>query len=309
MEGDLGINTGVINLDELLAATTGSATHDADRDSGHRPGVRRARASAVGDVFDALQMEIHVKVPNDLVVKGSDLRISNAPVGLGALNVTLGGDLWVSKTPWDRPRLTGPVNTVRGTMIWAAASTSCATAPAVRGPTSSTRFDIRAERLIQGVRTNVNHGTLHKPEVVLSSSPPLEQSDILALIVFNQSASQIGAGSRFRWPGGIRALGYAISRVITVRIVSRSLSVASLACIAPDSGAAAQVTVGQQVGQNLFVKVEQGIGDQTATNVVIEYQMGNWLLLETNVRQGATTLQPFQRVQGSGMDLIFFFSY
>ena len=60
-------------------------------------------------------MDVHLTVPNDLVVKGSDLRVPDAPIGLGALTLTMGGDLWVSKTPWDRPRLTGSVNTVRGT--------------------------------------------------------------------------------------------------------------------------------------------------------------------------------------------------
>jgi autotransporter translocation and assembly factor TamB len=29
-------------------------------------------------------------------------------------------------------------------------------------------------------------GTLRQPEIVLDSTPPLEQADILALIVFNQ---------------------------------------------------------------------------------------------------------------------------
>ena len=38
-------------------------------------------------------MDVHLTVPNDLVVKGSDLKTPDAPIGLGALNLTLGGDL------------------------------------------------------------------------------------------------------------------------------------------------------------------------------------------------------------------------
>jgi translocation and assembly module TamB len=259
-------------------------------------------------------MEIHVTVPNDLVVKGSDLRIGDAPVGLGALNVTLGGDLWVSKTPWDRPRLTGPVNTVRGSYDFQGRRFDILRNGTLRFDGLDERdpaLDIRAERLIQGVRTNVNlRGTLHHPDIVLTSSPPLEQSDILALIVFNQSASQIGAGQQLSLAQRAQslALGAVVGQLASSIGGALDLNTFELQ-LAPDTGAAAQVTVGQQVSQNLFVKVEQGIGDQTTTNVVLEYQLGSWLLLETNVRQGTTTLQPFQRVQGSGMDLIFFFSY
>jgi autotransporter translocation and assembly factor TamB len=68
--------------------------------------------------------------------------------------------------------------------------------------------------------------------------------------------------------------------------------------------------VGQQVGQNLYVKVQQGIGDQSQTNVILEYELAKWLRLQTNVLQGSTTQQQlFQRMQGSGVDLLFFFSY
>ena len=70
------------------------------------------------------------------------------------------------------------------------------------------------------------------------------------------------------------------------------------------------MTIGQQLGQNLYVKVEQGIGEQGSTNFVLEYELTNWLRLQTNVLQGSST-QPsiFRRAQGSGADLIFFFSF
>ena len=80
--------------------------------------------------------------------------------------------------------------------------------------------------------------------------------------------------------------------------------------MAPESGGGPQVTVGQQVGQNLYVKVEQGIGDESQTNFILEYELTKWLRLRTNVLQGSSTqAQLFQRMQGSGADLLFFFSY
>ena len=64
------------------------------------------------------------------------------------------------------------------------------------------------------------------------------------------------------------------------------------------------------VGQNLYVKVQQSIGDQSQTNFIVEYELARWARLQTNVVQGSTTQQQlFQRMQGSGVDLLFFFSY
>jgi autotransporter translocation and assembly factor TamB len=80
--------------------------------------------------------------------------------------------------------------------------------------------------------------------------------------------------------------------------------------LAPETGGGPQVTIGQQVGENLYVKVQQGIGDLSQTNFIVEYELTNWLRLRTNVLQGSTTQQQlFQRMQGSGVDLLFFFSY
>jgi autotransporter translocation and assembly factor TamB len=79
---------------------------------------------------------------------------------------------------------------------------------------------------------------------------------------------------------------------------------------APEGGGAAAVTIGQQLGQNLYVRVQQGIGDVSQTNFILEYELTRWLRLRTNVVQGATSqYSVFQRTQGSGADLLFFFSY
>jgi autotransporter translocation and assembly factor TamB len=80
--------------------------------------------------------------------------------------------------------------------------------------------------------------------------------------------------------------------------------------MAPESGSTAQLTVGQQIGQNLFVKVEQGLGEASSTDFILEYELANWLRVLTRVLQGST-IQPsvFQRVQGNGADLIFLCSY
>ena len=58
------------------------------------------------------------------------------------------------------------------------------------------------------------------------------------------------------------------------------------------------------------MKVEQAIGGQESTNFILEYELTDWLRLQANVLQGAST-QPsmFRRAHGSGADFIFFFSF
>ena len=315
IEGDLGVTTGSINLDPILAQTGDSAYATKQTEyataapAEGQTGARRRRA------FDALQMDVHLTVPNDLVVKGSDLQAADAPIGLGAMNVTLGGDLHrqqgaVGSDPAGRHRqhrarhlrLPGPPFTILrdGTIRFDGLDEL------------DPSLDIRTQRVIQGVEANVNvRGTLKKPEIVLTSTPPLEQADILSLIVFNQPINQLGEGAAdlagaARAGAGDRRRRRRAREVDRQRAEPRQFEINT----APDSGGAAQLTIGQQLGQNLYVKVQQGIGDQSQTNFILEYELTKWLRLQTNVLQGSSTQQQlFQRMQGSGVDLLFFFSY
>jgi autotransporter translocation and assembly factor TamB len=316
IEGELGVSTGVINLDEVIAQTSDSAYATKPIEYLTAPAAAESkRPVAPPSAFEALRMYVHVTVPDDLVLKGSDLIVTDSPVGLGALNVTIGGDLAVSKEPWDQVRLIGVVNTVRGTYDFQGRRFSILRDGTIRFEgldELDPRLDIRTQRVIQGVEANVNiRGRLHTPEIVLSSTPPLEQADILSLIVFNQPINQLGEGQQISLAQ--RAAGMAAG--VFVGEIAQSignalnLDIFELA-VAPDSGATAQLTVGQQVSQNLFVKVQQDIGDQSSTNFIFEYQINNWLRLQSNFLQGTSTQQSlFRRAQGSGADLIFFFSY
>src|SRR5262249_27588659 len=109
----LGITTGELKLDEILAQLGDSAYATQETQFVTQP-VRQGSAPKPSP-FDALYAFVHFTVPNDLVVKASELRAPGAPIGLGALNITLGGDLTLHKAPYDQPRLYGIVNTVRGT--------------------------------------------------------------------------------------------------------------------------------------------------------------------------------------------------
>jgi autotransporter translocation and assembly factor TamB len=312
IEGDLNVIAGTINLDPILAAMGGSAY--ATTPIGDVTFAGSSGPGAPG-AFETLQLDVHVTAAKDLIVKGSDLQAADSAVGLGSLNLTLGGDLWASKAPYDQFRLTGVVNTVRGTYEFQGRRFDILRDGTVRFEgldELDPSLDIKTERVIQAVTARVNiRGTLRKPEIVLSSIPPLEDADILALIVFNQQLNQLGEGQQISLAQRAQALaaGAVASRIATS--VGNRLGLDQFEITtAPPSGAAAEVTVGQQVGRNLYMKLEQAVGGETQTNLILEYELEKWLRLRTNVLEGTSSQQQlFQHTQDSGADLIIFFSF
>ncbi len=320
VQGYLGVTTGEINLDEIIAILGASpyATEAAVRgDAGNTTAViaQAVPAPAPSSPFDALRMNLSLTVPNALVVKASDLQTPGSPVSLGALNLTLGGDLTATKEPGGAVKLLGEVNTIRGNYDFQGRRFEILRDGSVRfegldqiNPT----LDLRTRRLIQGVEARVNvRGTLQKPEILLSSTPPLEQADILSLIVFNQPLNQLGEGQQVSLAQRAQSLATGAVAGQLAQSIGNALNLDTFEIdMAPENGGGPSLTLGQQVGQDLYVKVQQGIGDQSSTNVILEYEIASWLRLQTNVIQGSSTQQSvFRRVQGSGVDLIFTFSY
>ena len=129
--------------------------------------------------------------------------------------------------------------------------------------------------------------------------------------MFNQPINQVSEGQQISLAQ--RAAGIAAGAVAgeLAKSIGDALNLSDFEIqMAPESGATAQVTLGQQISQGLYVKVQQSVGDVNTTNFILEYELTKWLRLQTNLLQGSSTQQSlFQRAQGSGFDLLFFFSY
>jgi autotransporter translocation and assembly factor TamB len=319
VQGYLGISTGQIDLDQIIAMIGSSpyATQQTQYDSGNTTAAiaQATPAPSENSPFNAMRMNVSFTVPNDLVVKASSLQTPGSPVSLGALNVTLGGDLTVIKDPGGPIRISGPVNTIRGNYDFQGRRFEILRDGSIRFEgldQLNPALDLRTRRVIQGIEARVNiRGTLQKPEIVLTSTPPLEQADILSLIIFNQPANQLGAGQQVSLAQQAQSIAAGAVAGQLANSIGRALNLDTFEInAAPQTGGGPQVTVGQQVSQNLYVKVQQGISDISTTNVVLEYEIARWLRLQTNFMQGTVTpLSVFTHTQGSGADLIFTFSY
>jgi translocation and assembly module TamB len=265
-------------------------------------------------MFDALKMNVRITVPDDLIVNSSGIEVPGALIDLGALNVTLGGDLTAIKEPSGTVRLTGSVNTVRGTYDFQGRRFEVLREGGLHFEGTEDfdpRLDLRTHRLIQGVDARVDIvGTLKQPRVKLSSTPPLEDADILALVVFNQNLNQLGTGEQTALMARAQNLAAGVVTGALSKSIAKALNLETFQFdVAGENGGGPALTVGQQVGPNLYLKVQQAVGGESMTNVLIEYAFTNWMRLQTNVQQGSQTEQSlFQRQQGTGADLIFLFS-
>jgi autotransporter translocation and assembly factor TamB len=318
LQGSVKVTDGEVRIDQILDLRQGSyyrvAPLDGDADATTAP----AEASDEGLLRDTpVALDIRLDVPT-LVLVGRDLRgPQSVPVGLGDLNVTVQGTVQLEKK-LDAPLvISGDVGTVRGTYEFQGRRFEIEREGAVRFPglvEVNPLLDITAQRTISGVDTRVHiEGTLRKPELTLSSQPPLDQADILSLIVFNQPANQLGASQQVSL--GRRAVALASGFVASQlsQSIGSLLNVDLLEIEASGQeteGLSPSVTLGEQIGENLFVRVRQQFGPASTSQFVVEYEFADWLRLESTVSdQSRQTQSLFRRGERSGVNWIFTFSY
>jgi translocation and assembly module TamB len=174
-------------------------------------------------------------------------------------------------------------------------------------------LNVAAERTISGIVARVNvGGTMREPTVTLSSQPPLDQTDILSLIVFNQPANRLGQGEATNLgeraaqiAGGFVAspLSSSLGRALNVDIFELDPT--------GDEGEGPTVTVGQQVGERLFLKFRQLFGARDSSEFQLEYQLSDFLRLQGSFAEGQSSANRYltRRVERAGIDLVVFFSY
>lgn len=274
-----------------------------------------------GGLFDAVAMDVHVVIPDNLVLRGKDLRPSG-PTGsaLGDLNITVGGDVRLLKDPGAPITLLGTVNTVRGTYAFQGRRFDLLRDGTLRftGTRSiNPNLDISAVRKIPntGVEARIHiTGTPKAPELALSSTPPLEESDILSLIVFNRQVNELGTGERSSLAataGGIATgfiaapLGESIGKALDLDLFEISTTT--------DSGdLGAGITLGQQLNERTFIKLHQQFSTRSTTEFQLEYQIARFLRAQATAApetSGSANRLTQRRVERAGIDLIFFFSY
>ena len=157
-------------------------------------------------------------------------------------------------------------------------------------------------------------GSLKDPELQLSSTPPLDESDVLALIIFNRPINELGTGERASLAataGGIATgfiatpLGQSIGRAL-------DLDMFEITTTTEGDTLGAGITLGEQVGDRTFIKLRQQFGDRASSEFLLEYRLADFLRLAASgspEASGSGNRIGQRRVERAGINLIFFFSY
>lgn len=329
--GQLRVDQGRIEVDQVLEVTTKSvystrpqaAEDDPDAppppDDNSGPAVADATARTpqppTPSLFDRIDLDLQIVLPDNLVLRGRDLRASGSSMGLGDMNVVAGGNLSLKKPVGASTTIVGELAILRGYYSFQGRRFEVQRDSAVRFRGQSPidpQLDVTADREISGVMTSVNiQGSATRPRIDFSSQPPLDDADVLSLIVFGQSVNDLGGAQRTSLSE--RAASMAAGAIATplADSVARALNLDLFEIQAPAGDQRSPVvSVGSQIGTRLYVGVKQEIGrGDTSSAVSVEYRIASFLRLVTTIAQGAAQKQATARNEAGGIDLMFVFRY
>lgn len=264
-------------------------------------------------LFDAASINVRIRFPDDLQLRGQNLRAGFARIGLGDMNITVGGDLQVRKAPGSTPDLVGTVSVVRGYYDFQGRRFEVLRDSLIRfegvQPIDQSLM-VSAQREISGVTAFVQiRGTARNPELAVSSSPMLDEADILSLIVFNQPINQLAEAQRLNLAERAAALAAGYLTTPLANSIARALDLDLFEIRPGDDLSPTSVMVGQQIGSRLFVAFREEFGAEDRSQLSLEVRINRFLRLVTSMAQGAQRSHRSQRVEANGTDLIFVIDY
>jgi len=273
-------------------------------------------AANVVNPWERLTLNLTLHVPNTLRLTGENVRLSGGtPVGIGDIGLRVAGDLYLTKDPGSPLYVTGSFDTISGTFAFQGRRFDVDTASSIifRGDLNPELY-VGVTRVISGVETRVVvTGELEKPELQMTSVPPLPESDILSLIVFNTSTNQLTAEQQqdLIVRAGTIAAGFLAAPL--VQALSSQIGLDILA-VEPGSGPGEEgprVTVGQEIAPGLMARFSRQFGSEPYDEATLEYYLSKILRLRATFSdaQTVTSRSPFRRVERAGVDLLFFFSF
>lgn len=198
------------------------------------------------------------------------------------------GDITVRKEMFLPPILLGSIQTIRGDYIFYGRSFKIEEGRLtfLGQPQINPRLDVRALYVSEATKFKITllmTGTLRKPELKLSSDPPLEETDIISVLVTGAPLSTPGEQEDRKAAEAAKlfAANYFAEKV-RQRLQGR-LDVDVLRFKVAEGGETS-LTVGQNVTEDLFVSYSHALGPEAERLVRAEYELTRHWSLE-----GSTT--------------------
>ena len=303
------------------AAPTPVTVTQAPADATGRRRVDSGATRQPATPWSSTALDIRVRIPENLLLRGQDIRRDSAAAGLGDISIVVGGDFRVQKERRRPTTLVGTITTVRGSYEYYGRRFDILRDGRIQfqgGREIDPALDVTARRIIEpsGVETRIRvQGTARDPKLSFSSTPPLDESDILALIIFNRDLNNLGASEKgdVATMAGTAAAGMVVSPIADQ--VGRKLGIEEIDVQTTNdaAGPGGVVTVGDRFGDDLFVRLRQTFGSQEITELLLEYRLSELFRLEASVAEGdgvgAANRSLTRRVERFGSDIVFYYRY
>lgn len=323
ISGDLGLHRASLDADQLLLSIQRPYVVQA---ASPPPAVPEAPVvitppsfPGMAALWDNLTLRLRLLATNNLVVRGENMRLSRgAGASVGDINVTFGGDLAIRKAPHEKPVFSGLMQTVRGSYAYQGRRFTIERDGTLRfiGPNSwDPLLAITANRTVSGVQIRASlHGQVSAPELELSSSPPLDDSDILSLLLFNQPVNELALAQRteLALQAATLASGFVVSPAVSAFGEALGLAFLELEPTGTLGTTSFRLSAGREIWNGLFVTYTREFSAEPYNEFLAEYELTRYLRIRANgsdVSGIRSRTSLYRRVERAGIDLIFFFSY
>ena len=309
--GDVSISGGELRVDELLSRTLFQPYATEQTEFGP------ADAVSALNPWDRLALDFQLHVGDTLRLTGSNVQVSpETPVGIGDINLRVGGDLSFYKGSGGPLWVSGSLDEVSGTYAFQGRRFTVdesASSINFRGDLNPEVY-VAVTRDIAGIEARVSiAGPMKHPELQLSSVPPLDATDILSLIVFNTTPNQLSTAQQQELVvrAGTLAAGFVATPIVSAIQQEIGLQILDIEPSTDLYNAGPRVTVGQEVLPGLVAQFSRQFGQEPYDEATLEYYLSRILRLRATFSdaQSLVMFSPFRRVERAGIDVLFFFSF
>lgn len=255
----------------------------------------RAKAGTPG-IYDDLTMMVTVRLGDPVVVRRYDA------------NIRLSGEVYLTKEPADELRISGGIGGSQGWYIFQGRRFEIRSAYVTFSgevpldPYLDVEAQYRAGQYLVRIRIT---GTAKHPSLDLSSDPPLDQSDILSVILFGKPASQLNDSQGQVLQSQAFALLASYVAPELQRSVLDTFGLTSLTFSMPTGDTAGTIGVGRYFGDDLFISVARDFGGPSGgTARQLQGLVGSSVTIQYFLTP-SVTLQGASSTEGeSSMDVI-----
>jgi translocation and assembly module TamB len=267
--------------------------------------------------WDRLGLDLTVHVPQTLKLTGSNIQISpDTPLGVGDINLRAGGDVYLYKDRGQPLYTNGSLYRMSGTYRFQGRAFQIDEANSsinFQSDATNPELYVTVTRVISAVETRVTlSGALRQPELHFASNPPLDDTDILSLIVFNASPNDLTTAQRQELAVRAGALAAGFLAAPLMSAIEREIGLDVLE-LEPggEYGTGPKVTLGDEIAPGLIARFSREFGPEPYDEATIEYYLSRILRLRATLSdaQSLNARAPFRRVERAGIDLLLFFSF